>query len=262
MRRTILTSILAFAALTIPASALGGANTATYASAGGVTATLSYSGGPGITTKNERLTIIQNGQPKYSEPVPAKGCFKVCGPADKHPVHVTDLYGDGGEEVVLDLFSGGADCCSIEQVYVHSSALESWVLDQRNFGEAGAVLKDIGPEGRPEFVSANGDFYCQFTFCAASGLPLQIFEFDAERFIDVTRQHPRLIAADAARWIRLYYAHTRQGQGLIAAWAADEDNLGLEATVNTVLQLQTADGHLEASFVRGLLAFLKKHHYG
>jgi hypothetical protein len=197
----------------------------------------------------------------YDEAVPAKDCFKVCGPDDKHPVHVADLYGDGGEDVVLDLFSGGADCCTIEQVYVPSLAGNSYVLDQRNFGEAGALLKDIGPSGRPEFVSANDAFYCQFTDCAASGLPLQILEFGDDRFIDVTRQHPKLVAADAGYWLKLYYKNSTDDMGLIAAWAADEDNLGLEATVRTVLQLQTADGHLKASFVTGLQRFLKKHGY-
>jgi hypothetical protein len=253
-----LTVLIAVLGLALAASALA---TTIGASAGGVSATLSYVGGPGITTKHERLTISRLGSVVYDRPVPSKGCFKVCGPGDKNPVHVADLYGDGGEDVVLDLFSGGADCCTIEQVYVPSSAVNSYVLDQRNFGEAGAVLKDIGPSGRPEFVSANDAFYCQFTDCAASGLPLQIFEFSAERFVDVTRQHPKLIAVDAGNWIKLYYKHPADNAGLIAAWAADEDNLGLEATVRTVLQLQTADGHLKASFVRALQRFLKKHGY-
>jgi hypothetical protein len=279
MRRVIQVAILGLA-LTVPAAALardagvrasaaGAARasataravTTATASAGGVTATLSYRDGPGITTKDERLTISQNGHIVYRQAVPARNCFKACSPDGKHPVHVVDLYGDGGEDVVLDLFSGGADCCTIEQVYVPSAAVNSYVLTQRNFGEAGAVLEDIGPKGRPEFVSGNGAFYCQFTFCAASGLPLQIFEFSAERFIDVTSQHPRLIAADASDWIKLYYKHPAEGQGVIAAWAADEENLGLGATVNTVLQLQTADGHLKAAFVRTLLSFLKKHGY-
>jgi hypothetical protein len=257
MRRVILTTIFAVA-LIAPASAFA---TSTSASAGGVEATLSYSGGPGITTKNERLTIEQNGKVVYSEPVPAKGCFKACAPEDKNPVHVVDLYGDGTEEVVLDLFSGGADCCTIEQVYVPSAAVNSYVLDQYNFGNAGAVLADIGPKGRPEFVSANGIFYCQFVGCAGSGQPLQIFEFSGEKFVDVTKQHPRLITADASRWLKLYHQQPADGEGLLSAWAADEDNLGRQAAVSTLLQSQVADGHLTAAFVTILQNFLSKHGY-
>jgi len=257
MRRAVLILILG-ALLAAPA---GAAAKSVTASAGGVRATLSYKGGPGITTHDEQLTIKQSGQPTYTEPVPSKGCFQVCGPADNHPVQVTDLYGDDGEDVVLTLFTGGADCCTVDDVYVPSAAMQSYVLDQHNFGEAGAVLKDIGPQGRPEFVSADPDFYCQFTDCAASGLPLQIFEFAGERFVNVTKQYPKLIAADAANWLKLYDKQPKQGQGLIAAWAADEDNLGLAATERTVLQLQIADHHLSASFAMSLQRFLTKHHY-
>jgi hypothetical protein len=259
MRRAILIAILGVA-LVAPASALAGTSSA---SAGGVTATLSWSGGPGITTKDERLTITQTGQPKYDQPVPATGCFKLCTPQSNKPVQVADLYGDGSEEVVLNLFSGGADCCTIEQVYVQSAALGSYTMNQRNFGAAGVVLKDIGPHGRAEMVSANGAFYCQFSACYASGLPIQIFEFNDWKFIDVTKQYPTLIAADAAKWLKLYNKHLGPDQGLIATWAADEDNLGVaeQAVVRTSLQHLVAEGHLSSTFVKSLNRLLAKHHY-
>ncbi len=262
MRRTLLRALttltLLISAALLPAAAQAKSSTA---SAGPVKATLSYSGGPGITTKDERLKIVQAGKTVYDQPVPANGCTKVCGPGAKQPVAVASLYGDDGEDVVLTLFSGGADCCTIADVYVPSAAMHSYVLDQHNFGEGGFLLKDIGPKARPEFVSADNAFYCQFTDCAGSGLPLQIDEFDAERFVDVTKHYPKLIAADGTRWLKLYYKDPAQGLGLIAPWAADEDNLGLEATVRTVLQRQIADGHLKASFVTKLERFLAAHHY-
>jgi hypothetical protein len=257
MRRLLLTAVVSVL-LVVPAAAHA---TSVSASAQGVKATLSYTGGPGITTKNERLAITQGAKLIYDRAVPANGCFKVCGPGSKHPVAVASLYGDDGEDVVLTLWNGGADCCTLADVYVPSAAVHSYVLDQHNFGEAGFVLKGIGPKGRPEFVSADKAFYCQFTDCAASGLPLQIMEFDAERFVNVTRRYPKLVAADASRWLRLYYKNPLQGLGLIAAWAADEDNLGYEATVRTVLQRQIADGHLKQSFVTNLESFLAKHRY-
>lgn len=259
--RTIaILAVLAVATLAVAAAAAAKVTTQT-ASAGGVTATLSYSSGPGILTKIDRLKITQHGSQVYDERVPATGCSKVCGPDGKHLVKVTSLYGDDGEDVVLTLFTSGGDCCTLADVFVPSAAVQSYVLDQHNFGFDGFVLKDIGPRGRPEFVSADPTFFCRFSDCYASGLPLQIFEFESERFVDVTRQHRQLIAADAAKWLKLYYKHPAQGRGAIAAWAGDEDNLGDAATVRTVLQLQTADGHLTASFVSALERFLAKHHY-
>lgn len=257
MRRAILTAVLGLAML-VPAAAQAAKVTA---SAGGVTATLSYTGGPGITTRDERLTISQNSSVLYDQKVPVTGCFKVCSPDGKHPLDVADLYGDDGQDVVLTLFTGGADCCTIDDVFVPSAAAGSYVLDQHNFGEAGAVLMDIGPHGRPEFVSADPAFYCRFSACYESGLPLQILEFSGERFINVTKRYPKLIAKDASKWLKLYYKNPKQGLGVIAAWAGDEDNLGDAATVRTVLQLQTADGHLQSSFVAQLERFLAKHHY-
>jgi hypothetical protein len=257
LRPAIITGVIAVTLL-LPAAAQAHSSTA---SAGGVKATLSYSGGPGITTRDERLKIVQGGRVVYDQPVPTSGCAKVCGPGAKQPVAVADLYGNDGEDVVLTLFSGGADCCSVANVYVPSAAVQSYVLDQHNFGEAGFVLKDIGPKGRPEFVSADASFYCVFTDCAASAMPLQIDEFDAERFVDVTKRYPKLVAADASRWLEVYTKNPSQGISAIVAWAADEDNLGLEATVRTVFQRQIADGHLKSSFVASAERFLAKHNY-
>jgi hypothetical protein len=258
LRRAIITAFTCCLAMLVPAAAHAAKITE---SAGGVTATLSYTGGPGITTKDERLTIKQGGSVAYDQKVPATGCFKVCGPYGKDPVHVADLYGNGGQDVVLTVFTGGADCCTLADVYVPSAATSSYVFDQHNFGEGGVLLKDIGPGGRPEFVSADPSFYCRFTGCYGSGLPLQILEFSGERFLNVTKHYPKLITADASKWLKIYDRNPAQGQGALAAWAGDEDNLGDQATVRTVLQLQIADGHLKQSFVRSLQSFLKSHGY-
>jgi hypothetical protein len=254
--RTTFAILLAAIALALPATAAAKSFTAR---AGGVTATLSYAHGPGIETTDERLKITAKGMPSYDAAVPAKGCFKVCSPIALQPVQVVDLYGDGEEAVVLNLFSGGADCCGIEQVYVPSAAVRSWVLSWRNFGVDGArVARENGHE---VFLSGDNAFYCTFTFCYASGLPLEVESFTGETFHNVTGQYPNLIRNDAAKWLKTYYAKPSAGEGVIAAWAGDDDELGLEATVRTVLQRQIADHHLTVAFVAHLEAFLKQHGY-
>jgi hypothetical protein len=258
LRRAIMTAVIGLALL-LPAAAQAHSSTA---SGGGLKATLSYSGGPGITTRDERLTIVQGGKVVYDQPVPKNGCFKACGPGAKQPVAVADLYGNDGEDVVLTLFSGGADCCNVADVYVPSAAVQSYVLDQHDFGEAGFVLRNIGPKGRPEFVSADARFYCVFSDCAGSALPLQIFEFDAERFVNVTSQYPELITADAAGWLKIYDKNPRQEIPALIAWAADEYNLGSAPAARTMLQRQVAEGHLKATFEAGVLRFLGDNHYG
>lgn len=257
--RRAMPTLVAVAWLALPAVA--GATTQT-ASAGGITATLSYTNGPGIETTDERLSIVQAGQVVYDVQPSARGCFKVCSPdGDKGAIHVLDLSGNGEYEVVLDMWTGGADCCGLEQVYRPSAAMTGWVLTERNFGNYGARIERIGPGGRPEFVSGDNAFYCVFNACAASGLPVQIFSFGGGSFHDVTLRYPKRIARDAAFWLKAYYRDPRQGQGVIAAWAADEDRLHDRATVSTVLQRQLADHNLTAAFVSQLKAFLKKHGY-
>lgn len=230
------------------------------ASAGGVTATLSYTNGPGITTTNERLRITAPGMPTYDQPVPATGCFKVCSPpGDKSGVQVVDLYGDGEYAVVLTLWTGGADCCGLEQVYVPSAAVHSWVLTSRNFGHYGAGLTKLG--GQERFISGDNAFYCTFTGCAGSGLPLQVFSFTAEAFHNVTRSYPSLIERDAAGWLKTYRQHIHDGEGVLAAWAADEDELGHEAAVASMLNREVAARHISQSFAASLRKFLQHHGY-
>jgi hypothetical protein len=246
--------------LVAPAGAI--AKTVT-ASAGGVKATLTYGVGAennGSTT-SQQLLITRHGKPVYEQPVPVTGCFKLCDPEGSKPVHVADLYGDGGQDVVLTLFTGGADCCTIDDVFVPSAAVGSYVLDQHNFGEDGAVLKDIGPNRRPEFVSADPAFYCRFSACYASGLPIQIFEFSGEHFVNVTKQHPVLISDDAAKWLKLYHKHPAQGQGLLAAWLGDEENLDEGTGISTVINELEQKGDVTKAFVASLARFLKAHHY-
>ncbi len=249
--RRLMVLAACLAMLAVPATA-----TATTVSArgAGITATLSFRGsGPRVT--DERLSISQHGKVVYDQPVPTTGCSRVCAPL-LHPVAVADLYGDGFQEVILNLWSGGADCCTLADVFVHSSAMNSYVLDQHNFGPAGFVLRNIGPHGRPLFVSADRAYYCEFSSCAASVLPLQILEYSGERFIDVTRSQPRLIRADAARIWKLYITHIHTGQSAFAAWAADEQNLGRGALVTSTLRREVAGGHLSTGFAAALRRFL------
>ena len=265
MRRVILIATLLLS-LAIPATSLAhkiGTETA------GIYATLSYTGS-GITISDERLTITESGgKTLYNGPVSSSGCFKACSPTGPRTVRIGWLTpGTSDEDVVLSMFTGGADCCSIVKVYTPSAALGGrYILAaSRNFGEDGMQLDGVGKAGTLAFVSADPAFYCRFSACYESGLPLQILEFSGERFINVTKQYPKLIAADGSKWLKLYYKNLyqktpAQGQGAIAAWAGDEDNLGDAATVRTVLQLQTADGHLKQSFVAQLEHFLATHHY-
>jgi hypothetical protein len=191
-------------------------------------------------------------------------------------VQVIDLDGTGQPNVVLNLFSGGAHCCSIAQVFTFDPGTMTYGMTERNFGDPGDRIEDLNHDGRFELVAADDRFAYAFTDFAASGLPLQILTFTGSRFQDVTNSYPALIRKDAGTWLKAFrqldHGHDIDSVGVIAAWAADEYRLGKVAAANRFLHQQANAGHLKSAlgasvpqgqrFVTKLLKFLRQHGYG
>jgi hypothetical protein len=221
---------------------------------------------------HERLTITRKGIVAYSKPVSSSHCLGgSCAPGDpeRHAssVHVLDLESNGEPDVVLNLFTGGAHCCTLEQIFRFDAAHGAYVKTEHDFGDPGDNIRDLDHNGRLEFVTADDDFAFAFTSFAASGLPLQILTFRTGHFTNVTRHYPKLLTADAAQWLRLFKHHLSDGVGLIAAWAADEDLLGHFALVQNTLASELRKGDLRSpsgggrKFVSALNRFLRRHGY-
>ncbi len=245
---------------------------------GDVSATFSFTGTlPDF--KHQRLKIVRAGKTLYDQPVtsPAGECGRDCGPGAFGPhassVSVRDLESDGQPDVILSLFSGGANCCFIDQVFSLNTGRTTYVKTDHDFAYGGAAIKDLGHNGQLEFLSVDGGFVGAFTDNADSGAPLQIWSFSAHRFHDVTRQYPKLIAADAAKWLKLFrHPQTKDNTvGLIAPWAADEELLGQDKLVQSTLAAEAAKGDLRVPpelmlqsgkrFVSALNRFLVKNGY-
>lgn len=275
MRRILIAAlVLASFALLAPAALA----TTQTASGGPVTATFTFSGTfPSYTGLH--LTIAQSGSVLYDQPVTSKSCGSICAPGTTTPkassVHVIDLNHTGQPNVVLDLFTGGAHCCWVEQVFTFDPGTMTYAKAERNFGDPGANIEDLKHDGHFEFVSADAAFGYAFTDFAASGFPLQILTFSGSRFQDVTNSYPALIRKDAARWLKAFKGMARQhyadSVGVIAAWAADEYRLGKRAAANRFLHQQASAGHLNSPlgrsvpqgqrFVAALQRFLRRHGY-
>jgi hypothetical protein len=275
LRRLLLIALVAASSLVAAPAAWAVTQTA---SSGDVTATFTFSGSyPNFT--GLQLSIAQGGTVYYNEPVTSKACGKFCAPgatgANESSVQVLDLEHDGQPDVLLDLYSGGAHCCSIEQVFSFDPGTMTYAETQRNFGDPGERIVDLGHNGQYEFLTADDSFAYEFTDFAASGLPIQILTFSDSHFVNVTRHYPKLIRQDANLWLRAYKAmgkeHYDDSVGVIAAWAADEEELGHAKLVNTYLAQQAKLGHLNSplapeepggtKFVAKLQRFLRTHGY-
>jgi hypothetical protein len=176
--------------------------------------------------------------------------------------------------VVLDLFTGGAHCCTIEQFFSFDPGTGTYIKTERDFGDPLVRIVDLRHNHRFQLSTRDDSFAYEFTAFAFSGLPIQILTFSHGRFKNVTRRFPKLIARDAALWLREFNrtAPSYQGStGLIAAWAADEDLLGHSKAVGRYLSQQAAAGHLKSGagnglpsgkrFVAKLQRFLRHHGY-
>jgi hypothetical protein len=274
-RSLVIAAVVSLALLVAAPAALATTQTA---QSGNVTATFTFTGSyPNFA--NMSLSIAQGATVYYNEPVSSKLCAQFCAPAspdaNASSVHVLDLEHDGQPDVVLDLYSGGAHCCSIEQIFSFDPGTMTYAETQRDFGDPGERIVDLSHNGRYEFLTADDSFAYEFTDFAASGLPIEILKFSDRRFVNVTRKYPKLIQKDAKRWLSAFKSEARQhyddSVGLIAAWAADEDELGHTALVNNYLAQQEKLGHLNsplspqepggAKFVAKLNRFLRRHGY-
>ena len=179
-----------------------------------------------------------------------------------------DLNGDGTPELLLSLYTGGAHCCSVTQVFdfaggtPHKSEIDT--------GDSGAQLVTIG--SAVLFKSADPSFDYVFTDYADSGAPITLWRYSGARFINVTRSYPTLVRADAAFWWKLYQTRRKSGsdvRGFLSAWAADQAMLGRAAAAKTTLLSIAYSGALDRGFggakgstyVRALWRFLAKEGY-
>jgi subtilisin-like proprotein convertase family protein len=199
-----------------------------------------------------RLAIHRHGRLAFDGTVAAAGCggcaLSGLGAIQGDPLKIRDLDGDGEPEVMVDLFSGGAHCCWLT-VFLRYDG-HTYRKTTHVWGDPSYDVADLDHDGRPELVSADDRFAYEFTFYAASVLPVQVWHFDHGALIDVTSQYPALVRRDAATlWTD--YLQARGGadadvRGVLAAWLADEYRLGLGDEAWSKIRAAYARGELSA----------------
>jgi hypothetical protein len=227
-----------FLIISVVAALLAVAAGAGAAAAGTTTTTTVRAVLSGHSPPTLRLRIIRDGRTLYDQLIRSRICGDFCVttnvPPSRKPMYVGALQSGGDPAVVLGLFTGGAHCCFVDQVFSYSPTRHTYLKTQHDFLDAGARIQRLG--GQVVFRSADARIAEDaLTDYADSGAPVQIWRFARGRFVDVTRQYPALIRADAAQWMKAFNRNISNGVGFIAAWAADEYLLGNAQGANATL---------------------------
>lgn len=227
MGRRLALALLALVALAVvlPAGAQGRAHTL-RAQQGDVRALVTYRDRTATLAHRQRIRIYRVGQRLES----ARLVRNSDRPTD---VTVRDLDGDSEPEVIADLFSGGAHCCTYSYIYRYDPEKPGYVRLRWFWGEAGYRLRDLDQDGVPEVSSLDNRFLELFTARAFSALPIQIWRYDRGTMTDVTREFPPSIESDLRAQLRRYRLIRRQREresrdvrGALAAYLADSFLLG------------------------------------
>lgn len=254
------------------AGALAGAADAKElrASSGNVSATVTWQQPNDLEASDVELTIVRAGATAFSSGMTLDGKETTFLPVG---LKITDLDGNGELEVILDLYSGGAHCCTtsvVQQFDAVAAAYQTTAV--HDWGNPGYRLENLDRAGPLEFVTGDDRFAYEFACYACSALPIQIWRYAPGGFDDVTRDFPRLVRKNAAgAWTDYRQALKRHEdvRGLLSAWAADKALVGKSAQAFRTLDRLAANGTLNGDspwpsgkrYVRELRSFLTKTGY-
>jgi hypothetical protein len=156
--------------------------------------------------RNFRVKITRGGQVLYDEPV-GDPCERFCNPTESALTHkhigLRDLNGDGEPEAVVDLFTGGANCCVLVLAYGFDAAANVYRRAELDTG-GGYVARALGSDAVIELVGDDFRFRGLFTCGACGPRPIRIWDYGLRRFHVVTRDFPAKIREHARRMRRFY----------------------------------------------------------
>jgi hypothetical protein len=152
------------------------------------------------------------------------------GANDESPsILVRDLDADGEQEVLVNLFTGGANCCYYTDTWRFDVDRNVYVEKVLRPGLSFPyTLRDLNSDKAPEFISYDYRFAYKYGSNADTPRPLRIFDWNGGRLIDVTIAYPGRAAREAGEYYRLYLKYRKvkdvSVRGILAAYVADSYN--------------------------------------
>jgi len=232
----------------------------------GLAATLTYSERSDFGYRDQRLVVRRAGRaaldvrltPESSRwPAPRGGALSL-----------RDL--DGGEpEVLVGIFTGGANCCYGLYVFRHADGRYRGSFF--NAGKGGLVVANLDRRGPPELRGADERFQYLFSSGIESITPVRIYRFRAGRLVAVTREFDALVRESERETWRIARKLWQMGGNphtVLAAWAATKYLLGEGSEVWPRLQrligARTIEPNLERNgppYLRSVRSALREFGY-
>lgn len=217
--------------------------------------------------KNVRLKIQRAGQVAFDQLMPIdeydRLAFGLYGSSEQEQGFLVRNLDRGSDpEVVVDVYTGGAHCCTYSMIYRYDSTKKQYVSVQHSWGNSGYRLEDLDRDGQVEFRSVDDRFAYAFTSYAASAYPMMIWRYRNGEMIDVTRQYPKLIYSHAYGLWQTYQEIKADGEvkGVLAAYLADKYLLGQAESGWKTVKAAYQAGDRDA-FFRDLQKFLQEARY-
>ena len=248
---------------------------------GDVAAQLSFDRRGDFEYRDVRIKITRGGAVLLDTlvPAPCDGCPvnpAGGGEAELPSLSLRDLDADGEPEALVELYTGGAHCCSYTQLWSYNAATNSYRRTKGSWGDYGYELRDLDGDGTLEFDSRDWRFAAAFTAYAASGAPPRIYRFAGGRLTDVTRSHRAVIKRNLRDYLRLYKKYRGDEdigdvRGWLAPYVADKYLLGQADTAFDLIYAAYRRGELRAlpgdsspsgkRYITALRKFLRKTGY-
>ncbi|MGE5274431.1 MAG: proprotein convertase P-domain-containing protein [Verrucomicrobiota bacterium] len=211
-----------------------------------VKATISYTERDFLYEKL-RLTIVRSGRTALDVPIQRVACPDCAG---SRPVGVAVRDLDGGQpEVMFDLYTGGAHCCSVSLILRWDPAARRYRSTFAYWGNYGRRLVDLDHDGLPEFSAFDERFVYEYSAYVFSSAPIRVVQYRRGALVGVTRKFPDAIGKNAALNLGYYLKGRRDIKSVdvrsfVAAYVADEYLLGAPAQAKRVLELALKRGDL------------------
>lgn len=166
----------------------------------------------------------------------------------------TDLDDDGEGEVLVDVFTAGADCCRRTAVYRRSG--DGYAVQVLRWADTGYRLADVTGQSSPEFLASDSRFPRAWDSDARG--PLRIFALRGGKVRDISPRVRKQLLRDARSHLRAWRSIRRKGgdaRPVVAAYIADLVRIDEFAAARAALRNASDNDELRTSrqaFARSL----------